>query len=152
MINIASRVREVMTALNVPLEQRTKYLSIAVGKAVAYAQPLPTSRLDSPVLHYNQVVLPNVEHAIAGINEVSVLDVPTTITIALKVWLIRYRIAHEPTFINSNTLLNSIAAVDRVSLSEYYGDAFTEDNYPKVDRLIGAIGKDLEAIFNPQGQ
>ena len=148
MNNIATCVRETMTALNVPLEQRSKYLAIAIAKVTAYAQPLPTGRLDSPVTHYNQVVLPDVQNAVSAMNELHVLDVPVAMTLALKIWLIRYRIAHEPTFVTTNELLNNIAAVDRVSIGGLYGDAFTPDNAPKVDRLVAALGRDMAASFN----
>lgn len=145
---VITRVREAMSTMKVPLDQRSKYLAIAVAKAAAYAQPLPTSRLDSPVTHYNQVVLPDVQNTVSAINEFHILDVPVAMTLALKIWLIRYRIAHEPTFVTTNELLNNIAAVDRVSLGGLYGESFTSENAAKVDRLVGELGKDLEASFN----
>ena len=147
MEQLSSVIRQTMTDLNVPLEKRSLYLSVAVAKVVAYAQPLPTSRLESAITHYNETILASVEHTLAGINEATLIDIPVCLNLTFKFWLMRYRIAHEPTYVTVNTVLNSIAAADRLALAEVYSSLFTDGKDRTVDRLVGNVGALLATSY-----
>ena len=147
MNDMLSNTRISLQAMNIPLEKRSLYTAVAVAKCVAYAQPIPTSKLESANEHYNTTILQNVEHTVAGVNEAMVLDVAMVLSLAYKFWLMRYRVCHEPSFVKANQLLANIAEVDRVSFAGIYQEVFTPDNTERVDRLVSAIGCDLEVVF-----
>ena len=147
MNDVLTNTRLALQGLNIPLEQRSLYTAVAVAKVVAYAQPIPTSKLESANEHYNTIILQNVEHTVAGVNEAMILDVPMVLGLAYKFWLMRYRVCHEPSFVKANQLLANIAEVDRVSFAAIYQEVFTPENTERVDRLVSAMGRDLETAF-----
>ena len=93
-----ARIYSITSALDqlaVPLENRSRLLSIAFSRAVGYQLPLPTSPVEDAYRYYNETHKVGVEAQVAAINERIVLDIDATVDLTFRIWLFRYRLVYD---------------------------------------------------------
>lgn len=82
--------------IEVPLEERSYVLALALARAIGYALPLPTSPVDNPYVAFTEMHKAEVEAMVAQVNERIVLDVDTIIDLTARFWIFRVRMVYDP--------------------------------------------------------
>lgn len=106
-----STIAELFDAQNVPYENRTRLLTLALARALAYALPIPVTAVADPYIHFTTELKMEVDRTAAVFNERIVLSLDAVAETTRRLWLCRYRLVHQA---NSSAVRQFLDAMVRV--------------------------------------
>jgi hypothetical protein len=80
---------------------RSEYVAVAVGAIAASILPLPTSPVNNPTNHWILQCESTLKTLLSQLNEMYVIDIKQSLTIARQVYLARYRRVYDVALIVS---------------------------------------------------
>lgn len=129
-------VVEFFNSLSVPFEQRSKLLSLALARAIAYHLPLPCERVQDPYIYFTTELKMTVDRTVAKYNEVILLDFNAVAETTRRLWLFRYRLLHD---CYSPNVLSFMDAMVRVGCKEVPAEVSTlmvDVDFEVLNRLV----------------
>lgn len=107
---------------NVPMEKRGSLISYLLASTLANCTPLPSSPVDAPKRYYMEMYAPVNDSKIASINEQIVIDYDTVSKLTMDLWLLRYRLLHEPRQIDVRKFIDALTAAGVSLVPEKYSE------------------------------
>lgn len=134
-----TRLNELLGAVANPAE-RKPFLETALAVELGYSFPLPASKVDSVVVHFEQFHADVTKEVIGRLNEMYPFSVNVTYNMVVDIYKNRYVLCHEPRLltvedicaqlrrsafeasvdeVHANVLNNSVGGLMRSDLSDY---------------------------------
>lgn len=89
-------------------------LAAAIGRAIANAQPLPSSQVENPTNFYLNQVAPQARDLVSVWNENLILNTKETLEYVREFWNLRYHAAHpnsRPTYVGQYGFFDTISGM-----------------------------------------
>jgi len=90
-----TRLNQLLAAVERP-EMRKAFLETALAVELGYAFPLPSTKVDSVVVHFEQFHADVTKRIIGNLNEMYPFSVNVTYNMVVDIYRNRYTICHEP--------------------------------------------------------
>ena len=78
------------------IEQRKKFVEVALGLELSYSLPLPSGKVDSVIAYFEEHHTELVQRVISELNEIYPISVNVTYNIVVDSYKNRYCLCHEP--------------------------------------------------------
>lgn len=117
-IEFARRLTGTVNTTDVSPQDRSLVVNLGIAKTIGYQLPIPATPVISPVTYFSETFKTEVNEIVSTINEVYVLDVTELLKYVKAIWVMRYRLVHEPRMVKLNKLIQciDINTVDPTSL------------------------------------
>lgn len=83
-------------SMNVPLEERASVAAVSLARGLAYMLQIPPAQLADAGQHFDDFHRPDIERALAQMNETVVFDIDAAADLVKQIWVFRYSLAHDP--------------------------------------------------------
>lgn len=137
MNNIVEIIKSHIKDLNVELTDRAHALSYITARALGMQFALPTSKVENPYKYFRDTHQMNLHRLVSEINEEIVVDVDEVESLVLKLWLVRYRLVHEPTAAQVRDLLTNLVRTGVSDIPQIYTDIVNKYNGFEMGARIG---------------
>lgn len=135
---------------SVAVVDRSEYVAIAVGAIAASVLPLPTSAVNNPTNHWILQHESSLKGLLSQLNELYVLDLKMSMTIARQVYLARYRRVYDATLIVSELALLLPPHVSKMPEKVYdlFGSMSEEQKHGFSDQMVTVLSSLLGTHLN----
>lgn len=128
MSNITEVIKGQLQDLNVELIDRAHALSYITARALGMHFTLPTSKVENPYKFFRDTHQVTLHRLVSEINEELVVDVDEVESLVLKLWLVRYRLVHEPYAVQVRDLLTNLVRNGVSDIPQVYTDIANKYN------------------------
>lgn len=91
---VSSDTRSFIAECNMTTQDQRKACMIAVARAIAYKQAMPTSAVDNPTEYYLANVYTGAKALIGGVNELICFDIAELEEMVRAFWMMRYHVLY----------------------------------------------------------
>ncbi|MNO21476.1 hypothetical protein D3C76_112500 [compost metagenome] len=138
------RLMQLLESVERP-DLRKPFLETALAVELAYSLPLPTGKVESVVVHFDQFHADSVRRVIGEVNELYPFNINVTYNMVVDVYRNRYTVCYEPRLLSCEDIAAQLrrpafeASVDKVHsevLSAGYANLLREDLAEFIRRFI----------------
>lgn len=145
-------IRNMISSLNVPEQERRDILNYTVSVALATSMALPSGPVENPYNYFSENHTLAVNEVVSAINEEMQIDARAVADNVKKMWLVRYRMVHESRAQEQVALFNAVligheGVSDRTSAIA--AAICKKENFYQMNHMVQQLCEELRGKAEP---